>query len=68
MTQSVCSRCIKPLTEAEKRRHTMLCTLCEPAWEMAFEHTMSEFVEDAPEHAAKDKDSLLAHGTAPTQG
>lgn len=42
MTQSVCSRCIKPLTEAEKRRHTMLCTLCEPAWEMAFENKMHE--------------------------
>jgi hypothetical protein len=42
MTQSVCSRCIKPLSEAEKRRQTMLCTLCEPAWEMAFENKMHE--------------------------
>lgn len=42
MTQTVCSRCIKPLTDTEKRRHTMLCKLCEPAWKLAFESKINE--------------------------
>lgn len=43
MSQSVCSRCTKPLSEAEKRRHSMLCNMCEPAWTLAFENAMAEY-------------------------
>lgn len=43
MTQSVCSRCLKPLSEADKRRHTILCNLCEPVWQLAFEGSMMEY-------------------------
>ena len=49
MTQSVCSRCIKALTEAEKRRKTLLCYRCEPAWEHDLESTVAAYEHTHPE-------------------
>lgn len=52
MSQSVCSRCLAPLSEPEKRRHTLLCHLCEPAWALQFENLVNEYQASHPEPLA----------------
>ncbi len=64
MSQTVCSRCLAALTEAEKRRRTLLCHMCEPAWTLQFESTMNEYAvshhlhQDAAPAAFHETDAL----------
>lgn len=67
MSQTVCSRCLAALSESEKRRHTLLCHVCEPAWALQFESFINEYAHNHPQPAS-EAPPLAAARTLPPAG